>query len=125
MEEIEEEVHLLVDKGVKEFQLIAQDLTSYGIDRYKNDTAGAGRKIAGIEGVEWIRLHYAYPAHFPTDLLRVMRECDKVCKYLDIALQHISDRMLKMMRRNITKQETIELIQRIREEVPESTCEQP
>ncbi|MDD2225496.1 MAG: 30S ribosomal protein S12 methylthiotransferase RimO [Dysgonamonadaceae bacterium] len=119
MEEIEEEVHLLVDKGVKEFQLIAQDLTSYGIDRYKKTILPElVEKIAGIEGVEWIRLHYAYPAHFPTDLLRVMRECDKVCKYLDIALQHISDRMLKMMRRNITKQETIELIQRIREEVP-------
>lgn len=119
MEEIEEEVRLLVNKGVKEFQLIAQDLTYYGIDRYKKMMLPElVERVADIEGVEWIRLHYAYPAHFPMDLLRVMRECDKVCNYLDIALQHISDRMLKMMRRNITKQETLELIYRLREEVP-------
>ena len=119
MEEIEEEVRLLVNKGVKEFQLIAQDLTSYGIDRYKKMMLPElVERIADIEGVEWIRLHYAYPAHFPMDLLRVMRERENVCNYLDIALQHISDRMLKMMRRNITRQETIELIHRIREEVP-------
>ncbi len=119
MEEIEEEVRLLVNKGVKEFQLIAQDLTSYGIDRYKKMMLPElVERIADIEGVEWIRLHYAYPAHFPMDLLRVIRERENVCNYLDIALQHISNRMLKMMRRNITRQETIELIQRIREEVP-------
>ena len=119
MEEIEEEVRLLVNKGVKEFQLIAQDLTSYGIDRYKKMMLPElVERIADIEGVEWIRLHYAYPAHFPMDLLRVMRERENVCNYLDIALQHISNRMLKMMRRNITRQETIELIHRIREEVP-------
>lgn len=75
-------------------------------------------RVSDIKGVEWIRLHYAYPAHFPIDLLRVMRERDNVCKYLDIALQHISDRMLKIMRRNITKQQTIDLINKIREEVP-------
>ncbi|NMB49714.1 MAG: 30S ribosomal protein S12 methylthiotransferase RimO [Bacteroidales bacterium] len=119
MEEIEEEVRLLVNKGVKEFQLIAQDLTSYGIDRYKKMMLPElVERIADIEGVEWIRLHYAYPAHFPMDLLRVIRERENVCNYLDIALQHISNRMLKMMRRNITRQETIELIHRIREEVP-------
>ena len=119
MEEIEKEVRLLVNKGVKEFQLIAQDLTSYGIDRYKKMMLPElVERIADIEGVEWIRLHYAYPAHFPMDLLRVIRERENVCNYLDIALQHISNRMLKMMRRNITRQETIELIHRIREEVP-------
>lgn len=75
-------------------------------------------RVSDIKGVEWIRLHYAYPAHFPKDLLRVMRERDNVCSYLDIALQHISDNMLKIMRRNITRQETIDLIQHIREEVP-------
>ena len=119
IEEIEEEVRGLVAKGVKEFQLIAQDLTYYGLDLYKSmKLPELIERISDIKGVEWIRLHYAYPAHFPIDLLRVMRERDNVCKYLDIALQHISDRMLKIMRRNITKQQTIDLINRIREEVP-------
>ena len=119
IEEIEEEVRRLVDKGVKEFQFIAQDLTYYGLDLYKSmKLPELVERVSDIKGVEWIRLHYAYPAHFPLDLLRVMRERDNVCKYLDIALQHISDRMLKIMRRNITKQQTIDLINKIREEVP-------
>ncbi len=117
--EIEEEVRRLVSQGVKEFQFIAQDLTYYGLDLYKSmKLPELVERISDISGVEWIRLHYAYPAHFPIDLLRVMRERDNVCKYLDIALQHISDRMLKIMRRNITKQQTIDLINKIREEVP-------
>ena len=119
IEEIEEEVRNLVQKGVKEFQFIAQDLTYYGLDLYKEmKIAALVKRISDIPGVEWIRLHYAYPAHFPMDLLPVIRECDNVCKYLDIALQHISDNMLTKMRRNITKEGTIELIKRIRAEVP-------
>jgi ribosomal protein S12 methylthiotransferase len=119
MEEIEEEIRHLVAEGVKEFQFIAQDLTYYGLDRYKAmKLPELIERVSDIEGVEWIRLHYAYPAHFPKDLLRVMRERDNVCSYLDIALQHISDNMLKIMRRNITRQETIDLIQHIRKEVP-------
>ncbi|WP_108822661.1 30S ribosomal protein S12 methylthiotransferase RimO [Dysgonomonas sp. Marseille-P4361] len=119
IEEIEEEVRGLVATGVKEFQVIAQDLSFYGLDRYKQaKLPELIERIAKIEGVEWIRLHYAYPANFPYDLLRVMRENDNVCKYLDIALQHISDNMLKKMRRNITKEETYDLMRKIREEVP-------
>ena len=119
IEEIEEEVRNLVQKGVKEFQFIAQDLTYYGLDLYKEmKIAELVKRISVIPGVEWIRLHYAYPAHFPMDLLPVIRECDNVCKYLDIALQHISDNMLTKMRRNITKEGTIELIKKIRAEVP-------
>lgn len=118
-EEIEKEVKQLVAKGVKEFQLIAQDLTFYGLDKYKRlALPELVSRISDIQGVEWIRLHYAYPAHFPYDLLPVMSERDNVCKYLDIALQHISDPMLKAMRRNISKQETYDLLARIREEVP-------
>lgn len=119
MEEIEEEVKRLVASGVKEFQVIAQDLTFYGLDRYKEaKLPELVERIAKIEGVEWIRLHYAYPANFPHDLLRVMRENDNVCKYLDIALQHVSDNMLTKMRRNISKEQTYDLMKRIREEVP-------
>ena len=119
IEEIEEEVRNLVQKGVKEFQFIAQDLTYYGLDIYKEmKIADLVKRVSAIAGVEWIRLHYAYPAHFPMDLLPVIRECDNVCKYLDIALQHISDNMLTNMRRNITKEATINLIQTIRKEVP-------
>lgn len=119
MEEIEREVHTLVAAGVKEFQFIAQDLTYYGLDLYKTmKLPELVERISDIKGVEWIRLHYAYPAHFPLDLLRVMRERSNVCNYLDIALQHISDNMLQKMRRNVTKQETIELIHRFRDEVP-------
>lgn len=119
IEDIEDEVRRLVTGGVKEFQFIAQDLTYYGIDLYKSmKLPELVERISDIKGVEWIRLHYAYPAHFPVDLLRVMRERDNVCNYLDIALQHISDRMLKIMRRNITKHQTYDLIKLFRNEVP-------
>ncbi len=119
MEEIEREVRLLVDKGVKELQVIAQDLTFYGWDLYRRFALPElVERISDIPGVEWIRLHYTYPTRFPFDLLRVMRERENVCKYLDIALQHISDHMLEKMRRHITKEETYALIQRMREEVP-------
>ena len=119
MEDIEREVRTLVGQGVKEFQVIAQDLTYYGFDLYKRYALPElVERISDIAGVEWIRLHYGYPAHFPHDLLRVMRERNNVCKYMDIALQHISDSMLRKMRRNISKEETYELIRRMREEVP-------
>lgn len=119
MEDIENEVKLLVEKGVKEFQLIAQDLSSYGLDKYKSLKLGElVERLSDIKGVEWIRLHYAYPSQFPYDVLRVMRERENVCKYLDLALQHISDPMLQKMHRHITKAETIELIEKIRAEVP-------
>lgn len=119
IEDIEKEVKLLVDKGVKEFQLIAQDLTYYGIDRYKKSKlAELVERLSDIQGVGWIRLHYAYPAHFPYDVLRVMCERENVCKYLDIALQHSSDHMLGVMRRNFTSAQTYELIDKIRSEVP-------
>ena len=119
IEDIEKEVKLLVEKGVKEFQLIAQDLTYYGIDRYKKSKlAELVERLSDIQGVGWIRLHYAYPAHFPYDVLRVMRERENVCKYLDIALQHSSDLMLGVMRRNFTSAQTYELIDKIRSEVP-------
>ena len=114
-----DEVRGLVAQGVKEFQMIAQDLTFYGLDRYKRMALPElVERVSDIPGVEWIRLHYGYPSHFPYDLLPVMRERDNVCKYMDIALQHISDPMLKMMRRNITKAETYELLERMRREVP-------
>ena len=120
MEEIETEIRQLVSQGVKEFQLVAQDLTYYGKNIYKKLSIGElTDRISNIPGVEWIRLHYAYPAQFPLDLLRVMREKDNICKYLDIALQHSSDAMLKKMRRHITRAETIELLQIIRREVPD------
>lgn len=119
MDDIETEVRKLSSQGVKEFQLIAQDLSYYGIDRYKEQKLAAlVERLSDIPGVEWLRLHYAYPAHFPYDILKVMRERNNVCNYLDIALQHISDHMLKIMRRNITKEQTYALIRRIREEVP-------
>ena len=117
MDEIVDEVRGLVAQGVKEFQMIAQDLTFYGLDRYKRMALPElVERVSDIPGVEWIRLHYGYPSHFPYDLLPVMRERDNVCKYMDIALQHISDPMLKMMRRNITKAETYELLERMRRE---------
>lgn len=118
-EDIIAEVKGLVAKGVKEFNIIAQDLSSYGLD-----TTGTHRlaplidSIADIEGVEWIRLHYAYPADFPEDILDVMARRSNVCKYLDIALQHISDKVLSNMRRHITGKETLELIHKIRKRVP-------
>ena len=119
MEDILDEVKWLVSQGTKEFQVIAQELTYYGVDLYgEQRIAELVERMAKIEGVEWIRLHYAYPAHFPWDLLRVIRENDNVCKYLDIALQHISDNMLQRMRRNVTKEETMTMIERMRKEVP-------
>lgn len=119
IEELEEEVRSLVGHGVKEFNVIAQDLSSYGIDLYgKPMLAELIDRLASIEGVEWLRLHYAYPAQFPWEVLPVMDRHSNVCRYLDIALQHISDKVLGNMRRHITKAETIELIERIRREVP-------
>ena len=119
MEEILEEVRILVAEGVKEFQIIAQELTYYGVDLYKSQKLPELiERMAQIPGVEWIRLHYAYPAHFPKDLFRVMREYDNVCKYMDIALQHISDNKLTKMRRHVSKAETYDLIEQFRKEVP-------
>ena len=119
MEEILDEVRQLVADGTKELNVIAQELTYYGVDiDGKQHIAELIERMADIPGVEWIRLHYAYPAHFPWDLLRVMREKKNVCKYLDIALQHISDHMLLRMQRHVTKAETYELIERLRREVP-------
>ena len=117
--EILEEVKWLVGQGVKELNIIAQDLSSYGLDIYgAHKLAQLVDEIAQVEGVEWIRLHYAYPTDFPYDLLPVMAKHNNVCKYLDIALQHCSSHMLKMMRRHITREEQDALIQRIRSEVP-------
>ena len=119
MDEILDEVRWLVSQGTKEFQVIAQELTYYGVDiDGKQHIAELIEKMADIEGVEWIRLHYAYPTHFPWELLRVIREKKNVCNYLDIALQHISDHMLDRMKRHVTKEETYELIRRLRREVP-------
>ena len=119
MQEILDEVRYLVSQGTKEIQVIAQELTYYGIDiDGKQHIADLIERMADIEGVEWIRLHYAYPAHFPWDLLRVMREKKNVCNYLDIALQHISDHMLERMQRHVTKEQTYDLIRRMRREVP-------
>ncbi|MDR0835955.1 MAG: 30S ribosomal protein S12 methylthiotransferase RimO [Tannerella sp.] len=119
MEEIVTEAKSLAKKGVKELQVIAQDLTYYGKDLYKRlALPELIERLSDIKGIEWIRLHYGYPADFPYDLLRVMRERENVCKYLDIALQHISDHILKLMRRNITKEETFALIEKIRRETP-------
>lgn len=119
IEEIVEEVEMLVGRGVKEFNVIAQDLSSYGTDIYgEMKLAELIERLAQIKGVEWIRLHYAYPAQFPYDILPVIAKYPNVCKYLDIALQHISDNMLSAMHRHITKEQTLELIGRIRREVP-------
>lgn len=119
MEDVLAEVRDLVAQGVKEFQVIEQELTYYGVDIYgKTKIAELISQMADIEGVEWIRLHYAYPNQFPLELLDVMREKPNVCKYLDIALQHISDHMLQLMHRHVTKEETIALIHTIRERVP-------
>lgn len=119
MDTLLNEVKHLVSQGVKEFNVIAQDLSSYGFDLYgKMMLPELIDQMAQIEGVEWIRLHYAYPTQFPYDILPVMAKHDNVCKYLDIALQHSSDKVLNNMQRHITKAETIELIKRIRKEVP-------
>ncbi len=119
MEEIIAEVKSLVKQGVKEFQVIAQELTYYGLDLYKEKKiAELVERISDVPGVEWIRLHYAYPAQFPMELLRVIRERDNVCKYLDIAFQHISNHMLELMLRHVTKEDTYSLIEKFRQEVP-------
>lgn len=119
MEDIIAEVEQLVAGGVKELQVIAQELTYYGVDLYgERRIAQLVERMAQVEGVEWIRLHYAYPNQFPTDLLDVMRRYPNVCKYLDIALQHVSDNMLTAMLRNTSKEETYALVERLRREVP-------
>ena len=119
IEEIIDEVKTLVGEGVKEFNVIAQDLSAYGTDLYgESRLAELIERIADVEGVAWIRLHYAYPADFPKDILDVMAKRENVCKYLDIALQHIADPVLKNMRRHITKDETLKLLEEIREKVP-------
>ncbi len=118
-EDILREVRWLVEQGVKEIQLVAQELTYYGLDLYKKRMiAELVEAIAETPGVKWVRLHYAYPTDFPDELLGVMRQHDNVCNYLDIAFQHISDSVLDAMRRNFTKRQTYELIERIRAEVP-------
>ena len=119
MEDVLREVKTLVSEGVKEFQVIEQELTYYGVDLDgKRHIAELIDRMADIEGVEWIRLHYAYPNQFPLELLDVIRERPNVCKYLDIALQHISNHMLDAMHRHVTKQETIDLVKEIRQRVP-------
>lgn len=118
-EDILNEVRSLVAEGVKEFQIIAQELTYYGLDiDGKHHITELISEMADIPGVKWIRLHYAYPNQFPMDLLDVMREKPNVCNYLDIALQHISDHMLTRMHRHVSKQETMDLIEEIRRRVP-------
>lgn len=119
IEEILEEVRMLVGKGIKEFNVIAQDLSFYGLDIYKRlALPELIDRMAEIDGVKWIRLHYAYPSEFPYEILDVMARHSNVCNYLDIALQHINDDVLKNMRRHITKEETLALIRTIREKVP-------
>lgn len=119
IEDITSEVKKLVSEGVREFQLIAQELTYYGVDLYKRQAiAELVERISDVEGVEWIRLHYAYPQNFPDDLLKVMRERKNVCKYLDIALQHVDTGVLSNMRRNITEEDTYLLVEHLRKEVP-------
>ena len=119
MEDLLKEVEKLVKEGVKEFNVIAQDLSSYGIDLYgEMRLPELVDRMAQIPGVEWIRLHYAYPTQFPYEVLPVMAKHKNVCKYLDIALQHISDGVLNNMRRHISRQETVTLLERIRREVP-------
>jgi ribosomal protein S12 methylthiotransferase len=119
MQDILDEVRSLVAEGTKEFQVIAQELTYYGVDLDgKRHIAELISNMADIPGVKWIRLHYAYPAHFPWEMLQVMRDKPNVCNYLDIALQHVSDNMLERMQRHVTKKETYELVRRLREEVP-------
>ena len=119
MEDLVTEAQSLVASGVKEIQLIAQDLTFYGLDIYKkNSLAELLQRLSDVQGLEWLRLHYAYPADFPREILSVMRERENICNYLDIALQHISDPMLRAMRRRVTKAETDDLLRYMREEVP-------
>jgi ribosomal protein S12 methylthiotransferase len=119
IEQLVEEAKGLVKKGVKEVMLIAQELTYYGLDIYKERALPKLlNALADVEGIEWIRLHYAYPSKFPLEVLDTMRERDNICKYIDIPLQHASNNMLKAMRRNITREEMTELIMEIRKRVP-------
>lgn len=119
METIVDEARMLAASGVKELMVIAQDTTYYGVDLYgRRALADLLRKLCGIEGIEWIRLHYAYPAQFPQDVIEVMRSEPKICKYLDIPLQHISDSQLRAMKRSIDRKGTEELIERLRERIP-------
>jgi ribosomal protein S12 methylthiotransferase len=119
MDDLVKEAENLVKKGVKEIMLIAQELTYYGLDIYKKRMLGdLMNRLADVKGLEWIRLHYAYPSKFPLEVLDVMRERDNICNYLDMPLQHASDDMLKAMRRNITKAEMEELLVAVREKVP-------
>ncbi len=120
VENLVKQANSLARNGVKELILIAQDLTYYGLDIYKErKLSELLQKLSDVEGIEWIRLHYAFPAGFPIDVLEVMKERKNICKYLDIPLQHISDRLLKSMRRGTTRQKTVELIETIREKIPE------
>lgn len=119
MEDILQEVRSLVEQGVKEFQVIAQELTYYGVDLYhERRIAQLVEAISEVPGVEWVRLHYAYPTDFPMELLRVMREHNNICRYLDIALQHSADNVLSAMHRHVNSQQTYELIEKLRAEVP-------
>ena len=119
MDDLVKEAESLVKKGVKEVMLIAQELTYYGLDLYKKRMLGdLMNRLADVKGLEWIRLHYAYPHKFPLEILDVMRERENICNYLDMPLQHASDHMLKAMRRQITRSETEELIAAVREKVP-------
>lgn len=120
LNEIVKEVFLLTDKGVKEIIVIGQDTTYWGFDVYrKRNISHLLNVISGIKGVEWIRLMYAYPSRFPEDILYTIKNNDKICKYIDIPVQHISDKILKSMQRGITKKSTIELLEKIRKEIPE------
>jgi len=119
MEDLVKETRYLAKKGVKELLIIAQDLSYYGIDIYgKNRLADLVNAVSEVDGIEWIRLHYLYPSRFPLDILPVMRENPKVCRYLDMPLQHIADPVLKRMMRHVTREETEALIQRVKEEIP-------
>ena len=120
MEDIVAEAKNLARQGVKEIMLIAQELTYYGLDIYKKRTLSELLyKLNGVEGIEWIRLHYAYPSRFPLDIIDAMRDCEKVCNYLDLPLQHASNKILRSMQRQITREETSELIRQIRAKIPE------
>ena len=120
IEDLLDEAKFLVEKGVKELQIISQDISYYGLDLYRKQTLPELiTRLCDIEGIEWLRLHYAYPNRFPMEILDLMTRRHKICRYLDIPVQHISDRTLKKMRRNITGKETITLIEKIRDKVPE------
>jgi ribosomal protein S12 methylthiotransferase len=119
IEELVKEARNLAKNGVKELLIIAQDSTYYGLDIYKKrNLAELLKNLSDVEGIEWIRLHYAFPAGFPMDALEVMAERPNICKYLDIPLQHASSKMLQMMRRGTTREKTEQLLQTIREKVP-------